>query len=181
MKRELFVFAGQSNMMGACVYPPQYSPKINRSFEYKHKPRRLGAARGEFVPGGYPAGEFSYQDLSLAYADGAVDKKGNSTLTDYRRNTYFCPAMSSLLSEEEKTEYPFTAFSEATASIGPTLAPLVVEELEQMGVASAYAHVAKGSVRIAHFFTDAMALEYSARVAATNQEHGTPQKIFIAF
>ncbi len=173
MKRELFVFAGQSNMMGACVYPPRHCPKISRSYEYKHKPRRLGAARGEFVLGGYPAGEFSYKDLSLAYAAGMLDGNGNSTLTDYRRNAYFCPSMSSLLSEEEKTEHPFAAFSEATARPAPTLAPLLVEELERMGVVSAYAHIAKGSVRIAHYFTDAMALEYSARVADYNRRHGT--------
>ena len=35
MKRDLFVFAGQSNMMGASVLPPKRAPKIKNSYEYK--------------------------------------------------------------------------------------------------------------------------------------------------
>ena len=173
MKRELFVFAGQSNMMGAAVYMPQHAPKINRSYEYKHKPRRLGAARGEFVPGGYPAGEFSYKDVARAYAGDMCDGAGKSTLADFRHNTYFCPAMCSILSDEEKTEQPFAVFSEATAQPGATLAPLLVEEYERAGGACAYAHIAKGAVRVSHYFTDDMALAYTQRMAAYNRQNGT--------
>ena len=64
MKRELFVFAGQSNMMGAAVYPPQMPINMDKSYEYKHKPKRLGAPRGKFVSTVYPVGEFSYKDMA---------------------------------------------------------------------------------------------------------------------
>ena len=133
MKRHLFVFAGQSNMMGASVYPVKHNPIFERSFEYKHKPRRLGAARGAFVSEGFPVGEFSYKDLAQAYAADMCDEKGNSKLADYRHNTYFCPSMASLLSEEEKTEHPFSDFSEATAKPSGSPAPFLVEEFERAG------------------------------------------------
>ena len=61
-ERDLFVFAGQSNMMGAAVLPPKLPIKATDSYEYKHKARRLGASCGEFVPAGYPCGEFSYAE-----------------------------------------------------------------------------------------------------------------------
>ena len=173
MKRDLFVFAGQSNMMGASVYPVKHNPTFERSFEYKHKPRRFGAARGVFVSQGYPVGEFSYKDMALAYASDMCDANGNSMLADYRHNTYFCPSMASLLSEEERTELPFSAFSEATAKPAASPAPLLVEEYERAGGTCAYTHIAKGSVRISHYFTDDMALEYAARVAEYNRLHGT--------
>ena len=56
MRRDLFVFAGQSNMVGASVFPPKYSLCTKNSYEYKHKMRRLGMSTGEFVPAGYPVG-----------------------------------------------------------------------------------------------------------------------------
>ena len=40
-KRELFVFAGQSNMMGAGVYPPRQNIEVNNSFEYLQKTDRF--------------------------------------------------------------------------------------------------------------------------------------------
>ena len=52
--RELFVFAGQSNMMGAAVLPVQVAISAADCYEYKHKPRRMGEARGRFVSAGYP-------------------------------------------------------------------------------------------------------------------------------
>jgi len=173
MKRELFVFAGQSNMMGASVYPVKHNPKFERSFEYKHKPRRLGATKGIFVSEGFPVGEFSYKDMALAYASDMCDANGNSMLTDYRHNTYFCPSMASLLSDEEKTEHPFAVFSESTAKPSGSPAPFLVEEFERAGGTCAYAHIAKGAVRISHYFTDEMEKEYAARVAAHNRLHGT--------
>ena len=173
MKRHLFVFAGQSNMMGASVYPVKHNPTFERSFEYKHKPRRLGAARGAFVSEGFPVGEFSYKDIAQAYASDMCDERGNSKLTDYRHNTYFCPSMASLLSEEEKTEHSFLDFSEATARPSGSPAPFLVEEFERAGGTCAYAHIAKGAVRISHYFTDEMEREYAARVAEYNRQHGT--------
>ena len=58
-ERELFVFSGQSNMMGACVYPPKEQIVFTDSFEYLHKPKRFGKKMGEFKNTGFPCGEFS--------------------------------------------------------------------------------------------------------------------------
>ncbi len=179
MKRELFVFAGQSNMMGASVYPPKGKILTANSFEYKHKARRLGASIGDFVPSTAVAGEFSYVDLEAAYAPNMANGNGESLLTDYAQNTFFCPSMSSLQSNDQKTEYPFATFSEAEASVGVTLAPLLAQEWERVGGACAYAHIAKGGVSIAHFMTDAMAEEYARRITVYNQANGTdyPSKL----
>ena len=173
MRRDLFVFAGQSNMMGAAVYPPKVSCPVQDSYEYKHKPRRLGAAAGAFVPASYPTGEFSYADLSKAYAPERVNGEGKSNLDTYSKNTYFCPAMSSLKSDEEKTQYTFDSFSEATASLGASLPLFLAREWEAQGNACAYAHIAKGSVTIAHYLNDGMAAEYTKRIGAYNAAHGT--------
>ena len=131
MRRDLFVFAGQSNMMGASVYPPKHIVSTKNSFEYKHKPRRLGKSHGEFMPVGYPVGEFSYIDMDLAYASDMINECGKSKLNDYNINTYFCPSMSNLKSEEDKTVFPFATFSEADAPMGATLAPLIAEKWEK--------------------------------------------------
>ena len=128
MRRDLFVFAGQSNMTGASVFPPKYPLCTKRSYEYKHKMRRLGMPTGEFVPVGYPVGEFSYKDMSLAYASDLVNERGESRLNDYAVNTYFSPSMSNLKSEEDKMVFPFSTFSEADAPMGATLAPFVANE-----------------------------------------------------
>ena len=173
MQRDLFVFAGQSNMMGAAVYPPEKELSIVRSWEYKHKLRRLGGKTGSFVPAGYPVGEFSYIDVSRAYAEDSVNAKGESTLTDYVTNTYFCPAMSNLDSEETKTVHPFPMFSEATAPYGATLAPFLAEEWEKKGNACAYAHIAKGGVSIGYYMTEDMLQTFAARTEAYNRENGT--------
>ena len=173
MKRDLFVFSGQSNMMGASVLPPKRDITYENSFEYKHKPRRLGAPVGAFTPKAYPVGEFSYADMEKAYTDGTVNEKGESTLTDYAANSYFCPAMSNLRSEAEKSVYKFVEFSEAYAPTGVSLAPFLVEEWEKMGNKCAYAHIAKGAVSITHYFTDEMAEEYSRRIDGYNRENGT--------
>ena len=173
MKRDLFIFAGQSNMMGAAVYPPKTPLQINHSFEYKHKPRRLGALCGAFLPARHPAGEFSYADLSKAYAPENTDQYGNSLLNNYVKNAYFCPAMSSLSSNEPKTSRSFADFLEANASIGVTLAPFFAEEWEKEGRCCTYAHIAKGGVAAAYFFPEEMKQEYAARIKAYNQTYGT--------
>ena len=50
MKRHLFVFSGQSNMMGAAVFNAREQIYFKSSFEYLHKAKRLGAKMGEFNP-----------------------------------------------------------------------------------------------------------------------------------
>ena len=173
MRRDLFVFAGQSNMVGASVYPPKKELSIKNSYEYKHKARRLGAAHGQFVSAGYPVGEFSYADLTMAYRTDMVNACGESLLCDYDKNTYFCPSMSNLDSERDHTVVPFSTFSEVTAPNGATLAPFLAEEWEKLGGACAYAHIAKGGVSIKHFLTEEMSAEYVRRITEFNQINGT--------
>lgn len=173
MRRDIFVFAGQSNMMGASVYPPKKAIHIKNSYEYKHKERRLGKQNGKFVRAGYPVGEFSYADLNEAYSREMVNNEGKSLLKDYVKNTYFCPSMSSLKSDNDKTEYSFSTFSEADAPLGATLAPFVAEEWEKLGYSCAYSHIAKGGVAFAYYFTDDMAEEYTRRISLYNKINGT--------
>ena len=173
MKKDLFVFAGQSKMAGAAVLPPTEDITYARSLEYKHKPRRLGAPTGDFVSKAFPAGEFSYADIALAYRPDLVNEKGESALTDYDKNAYFAPGMCNLKSAPEKTVYPFPTFSESTAPAGPTLAPYLVSRWEQMGGNCAYAHIAKGGVPLRYYFTEEMAAAYAKRIAEHNRACGT--------
>lgn len=162
MKRPLFVFAGQSNMMGACVYDALQQIVYKNSFEYLHKPRRLGAPMGEFKQEGFPAGEFSYKDLAAAYGDGA----NLSLLADYIENTYFCPSMTDLKEDAAKTEHLFITFSEATASkLAPSLAPYIVKGLEEAGCCCAYTHIAKGGVPISYYLEGAAKDYFYEKVA----------------
>ena len=171
-KRELMIFAGQSNMMGASVYAPKESAKSRDSYEYKHNDkRRFG--KGAFVPSAHPAGEFSYVDPALAYGKEYLADNGKSTLTNYSKNTYFCPSMSNLCSEEEKTLCAFKDFSEQTATVGASLPPLLAAEWERYGGSCANAHIAKGGVSIRHFFTRDMGEEYRRRAEDHNRTHGT--------
>lgn len=173
MKRDLFVFAGQSNMVGACAYPPKKKVSLRNSFEYKHTPKRLGAKSGSFVSTVYPVGEFSYIDLKSAYAPDMVDENGLSKLNNYRENAYFSSSMSNLKSEAERSVHPFAIYSESTAPLGATLAPFLVEEWERLGGACAYAHIAKGGVPIGYYFTDEMVKEYEVVIEVYNEKHGT--------
>ena len=152
-------------MVGASVLPPQKHISVKNSYEYKHKPRRLGAGSGDFVLANYPVGEFSYIDLEKAYATDMVNEKGESKLDNYVQNTYFCPAMCNLRSETDKSVQPFPSFSEASVQYGVTLAPLFAEEWEKRGQRCAYAHIAKGGVPITYFFNRAMREEYARRMA----------------
>ena len=174
-KRDLFVFAGQSNMMGAAVLPPQNAISVTDSYEYKHKPRRLGAKCGEFVAAGYPCGEFSYTEeaFKTAYLPENTDSKGNSCskIDKYTPNTYFCPAMCNLKNAEAHEQYPFDYFSEATFISGPTMAPMFAEEWEKRGGKCAYAHIAKGAVPITHYFNGDMIDEYNRKVTEYNKEN----------
>ena len=171
-KRDLFVFAGQSNMMGAAVLPPKLPLSVTDSYEYKHKPRRLGADKGEFVVAGYPCGEFSYVDevLGTAYAPENIDEKGKSKLNKYTANTYFCPGMSNLKNAETFEQSVFDSFSEADMINGSTLAPLFADEWEKRGQKCAFAHIAKGAVGIRHYFSGKMVDEYNEKAAAYNSK-----------
>ncbi len=158
MKRPLFVFAGQSNMMGASVYPASEQIYFNNSFEYLHKPKRFGKDSGEFKSYGFPCGEFSYKDLKKAYGE-STDIKAKSELTNFTENTYFCPSMCNLKNDKEKLTYSFKEYSEATTGTAVSLAPFIVKGLESSGFSCAYTHIAKGSVKIAHYL-EGEACEY---------------------
>lgn len=154
MKRPLLVFAGQSNMMGAAVYPPKEQIVFAQSFEYLHKPRRFGCARGEFKSYGFPSGEFSYYDLEKAYG-GATDPTAKSTLADYGAHTYFCPSMSNLtVVDGREGSVPFAVYSEANMQPGVCLPPYLVELLEKEGLACAYAHITKAGVPISFYLSE---------------------------
>lgn len=150
MKRPLFVFAGQSNMMGAAVYEASEQIYFKNSFEYLHKPRRFGFALGGFKDYGFPSGEFSYKDLNLAYGENK-SPDSQSTVDDYRETTYFCPSMCNLLDEKEKSVHPFSYFSEATNRRAVTLAPFIAKGFEENGFCCAYAHITKGGMPIKYF------------------------------
>ena len=68
-KRTLFVFAGQSNMMGAAALPAKSKILLKNSYEYLHNPKRMGEASGAFTARGFPVGEFSYCDMEKAYSN----------------------------------------------------------------------------------------------------------------
>ena len=154
-KRELFVFAGQSNMMGACVYPAKEQMIYNNSFEYLHKPKRLGKKQGEFKNYAFPCGEFAYKNLEDAYKKENVIN-GKSTINNYSLNSYFCPSMANLKSEQDKSLIPFADFSEATMPLASSLAPYIVNEWEKLGNKCAYSHIAKGGVAINYYFNQEM-------------------------
>ncbi len=164
MIRPLLVFAGQSNMMGACVYPASEQIYFKNSFEYLHKAKRLGEAMGSFKSYGFPCGEFSYKDLFEAYGGGCATC-AQSSLSNYGKNTFFCPSMCNLKNDEDKSEYPFSHFSEATAPMGVSLAPYMVQGLEDAGYSCAYAHIAKGAVPIEHFLSGGAADYFDQKVS----------------
>lgn len=156
-KRLLMVYAGQSNMMGAGVYPPKSEIHTRDSFEYLHKNIRMGKVHGEFRPAGFPCGEFSYKDWEKAY-----ESANPSTMDDYHTNMYFCPSMYTLKDEKERTENPCKIFSEAHPHPGAAMPPFVAENWEKKGGCCAYAHIAKGAVSILHYFGDDMLARFNA-------------------
>jgi len=164
MKRPLFVFAGQSNMMGASVYEASEQIYFKNSFEYLHKDKRLGNEIGGFKSYGFPSGEFSYKDLDAAYGENkSVDNK--SELDNYRETTYFCPSMCNLKSEENKSCHPFSYFSEANNRRATTLAPYIVKKLEENDFCCAYAHISKGGMPIRYFLDDEASQYFSQKVS----------------
>ena len=163
---DLFVFAGQSNMMGAAVLEPEVDTFTDKALEYKYMPKLRGAENGSFVPAQNPAGEFHYKDLTAAYGDKLNDLSYQSTLTNYSANTYFCPAM-------RNDTKGFAAQSEADTYPGASLPPYFVTEYADYGHSSVYAHMAKGSVKITHYFTEEMMTRYNALIAQYNAQNGS--------
>ena len=170
-KRELFVFAGQSNMTGAAVYPVKEQITYNNSFEYLHNPKRLGKKQGEFKNFAFPCGEFSYKNISDAYSAKNV-VQGKSIVNDYMLNTYFCPAMCNFKSQEDKLLYPFAHFSEYNNQLAPSLAPYIVYEWEKLGNKCSYVHVAKGGVRISYYFNEEMINFLNEQIISHNKRSG---------
>lgn len=162
-KRELFVFAGQSNMMGAGVFPPKTVINVSNSFEYLHKGVRMGEPKGRFRTAGFPCGEYTYSDLKKAYPhDMFFDIK--SELQDHTNNAYFDVSMSNLKNEDEKTVIPFPEFSENNFVPAPAIPPYAAQMWEEMGHLMAYAHIAKGGVSILHYFSDDMLAQYHSLI-----------------
>ena len=170
-KRELLVFAGQSNMMGAGAYPPRAEIRAKDSWEYLYRNAHLGAGKGSFRPAGYPCGEFLYRDAAAAYPDGRADRP--SPLAEYAKNTYFAPSMSNLKNENGHETWPFSVFSEANFTPAPALPPILAEEWERLGHVCAYTHAAKGSTSILHYFDDDMVREYAEAIAGSIMAGGS--------
>ncbi len=164
MKRPLFVFAGQSNMMGAAVLPPKNQINYKYSFEYLHKAKRFGCAEGEYKTFGFPVGEFSYIDIKAAYGD-ITTAENKSTLSNYRDNAYFGPSMNNLKCENDRSVSPFISYSEFDNRCGVSLAPYIVEQLEKQGYCCAYTHIAKGGVPIKYFLEGDAAEYFYQKVA----------------
>ena len=164
MKRPLFVFAGQSNMMGAAVRPASEQVYYKNSFEYLHNPRRLGADRGEFKTYGFPTGEFVYKDMVKAYGENY--KPGmKSTLNNYSDNSYFNPSMNDIKDEETKERYSFYHFSESNLRMSVSPAPLMVKGLEDAGYACAYTHIARGGVSINYYLSGTAEERFYEKIA----------------
>lgn len=160
-QRPLFVFAGQSNMMGAAVYPASEQIYFKNSYEYLHKPRRMGSDIGLFKKYGFPSGEFSYRDLKAAYGEiNLAASEIKSGLADYATNTLFVSSLCNLKDDKQKQTEPFSVYSEKTMGQGVCLPPFWVQELEKAGYSCAYAHIAKGAVPIKYYLDEKMASAY---------------------
>jgi len=163
---DLFVFAGQSNMMGAGALAPEQDTFTDNAWEYKYMPKLRTGERGEFLPAGYPVGEFHYKDLTSAYGDQLSDLSYRSHLIDYSVNTWFCPSL-------RDGARAYTMQSEANMDAAPSLAPYFVTEYASYGHASVYAHMAMGAARITYYFTEDMADRYNGLIAQYNAAEET--------
>ena len=159
---DIFVFAGQSNMMGASVLPPKHRLNICRSYEYRFSPVMRGADKGSFVPVTYDCGEFLYKNPDAAYS--TTDENGKSTLADYGANADFVCAMCNLNDYDKKTVFPFAVYSESNHVPGASLPPYLCERWEALGGSAVIAHIAKGGVNINHFFSADMENRYNSEL-----------------
>lgn len=170
---DLFIFSGQSNMMGACALPPTKTEKSLFCYEYKYKKRLRGGDTGEFVYAQNPAGEWHYMNPSYAYNSTNLDTESNkSKLTNYAANTWFVSAMSNASGDNTETN-DFSVYSELTCKPAPSLPPYIAREYAKLGNPCIYSHIAKGGVRIEYFFDEEMVNKYNQLIQEYNQEHGT--------
>lgn len=170
-KRELFVFSGQSNMMGAASLPVKNKLEIKDQYEYKHKNVMLGG-KGEFVKATDRIGEFSFADFDAAYKEGMTDENGLSLLTKYHDNTYFCPAMANY-DEKAGKEFDFDVMNEAKYVPSPSYPYYFAYEWEKLRYKCAFSHIAKGAVSLEHYFSREMQDEYAKMVADYNAKNDT--------
>lgn len=151
-KRDLFVFSGQSNMMGAAALPPEHTLDIKSSVEYKFRNRYVTGGKGKFKPVSYDCGEFLYCDKSV------YPETGLSTVASYGKTTYFVPAMAN-------RDLAFADASESNYTKGACMIPYFCEEYESLGESPIVCHIAKGGVPILHYFSEDMINEYNRRKA----------------
>lgn len=164
---DLFVFAGQSNMMGAAHLEPEYNGKTYYAFEYKYANRLKGGDKGEFVYAQNPAGEFHYNNVELAYGSTYLDvESGKSKLTNYSTNCHFVQAC-------RDKETGFGGQSEFKNYPSASTPPYFARYYASMGNPCIYAHMAKGSTKIINYFTEAMKEDYNNRIQAYNAENST--------
>ena len=170
---DLFVFAGQSNMMGAAYYPPDENPRTYYAFEYKYQRVLKGDSKGEFVPAQHPAGDWHYKTPDIAYNSTNKDSAtGKSKLTNYANNTYFVSACSN-------EELAFANQSELNHKIGSSIAPYFARYYAQLGNPCIYAHMAKGSTSINHYLDNDTWAAFTAKYNKMLEDYANfePDKI----
>ena len=149
--RDIFVFSGQSNMMGAASLPPKHKLCIKNSLEFKYKNIYLNRGDALFQKVSYDCGEFLYLEPENAYPN----NEEKSPLANYAQNACFIPSMAS----EGKA---FNTFSECNYTQGACMIPYFCENYENLGESPIVTHIAKGSVQITHYFTKDMTNEYNS-------------------
>ena len=157
---DLFVFCGQSNMMGASARQPVQNLRIRRSLEFRYRDEYLGRGPASFVPLTRHCGEFLYLDPAKAYPTG----EHLSTLTRYGDHACFVPAMSNAQGCGTAV-VPFRIFSEAEYRPGCCMIPFFAARYEELGGQALCAHIARGGVGIRHYFSAAMARTYNRALA----------------
>lgn len=164
---DLFVFAGQSNMMGAAHLPPVDNPITYDSFEYKYQNVLKGGKKGEFVYAQNPAGDWHYMDTDTAYGEQYLDAaSGKSKQANYSSTMYFIPACR----DQEKG---FSGQSEYQNYPSATMAPYFAQYYSELGRKCVYAHMAKGSCKIVHYFTESAMDEYNRLITEYNSANST--------
>ena len=164
---DLFVFAGQSNMMGAAHLPPVDNPVTIDSYEYKYQNVLKGGDRGEFVYAQNPAGDWHYMDTEVAYGEQYLDAAtGKSKQANYSSTMYFIPACR----DQEKG---FGAQSEYLNYPSATMAPYFAQYYSELGRKCVYAHMAKGACKIVHYFTTDAMEEYNRLISEYNSANST--------
>lgn len=164
---DLFVFAGQSNMMGAAHLAPVDNPVTEDALEYKYAPVLKGGERGEFVYAQNPAGDWHYIDPEVAYSPDYKDEAtGKSKMSKYSTNTYFVPAC-------RDKEKGFSGQSEYLHYPSASMPPYFAQYYSELGHPCIYAHMAKGACNILHYFTVDATEEYNRLITEYNAANKT--------